>query len=135
MILTVGLGALILLAGTALYTRTQLFGGSSACPSCAVPFIAIPQEPRPNYDVLVCAQCANTVTAVHGGPSRFAACPDCHQRTLEVTAVRLPPSVHAPIAVECHELCHVCNYQDVRLLPESGRPVARGLVIPFPTRR
>lgn len=128
------LGSVVLLVGAVLYTRTRLLGGPPVCPSCAAAFIPLPQGDRPAYDVLVCPQCANTMTAVHGGPSRFAACSECNQRTLEVNARRLPPTPEAPIAVECFEHCHVCNHQDRRILPDQPLEPRRGVVIPFPQR-
>lgn len=133
MIPAIVIGAVVLLLTALLYTRSSLVRRPLVCPSCDAPFIRMPQE-HTSYDVLVCPQCSNTVTAVHGGPSRFAACPDCHQRTLEIQATRLAPRPEAPIAVECIEICHVCSYEDVRELPTEPMQPRRGVVIPFPKR-
>lgn len=134
MIVAIVVGAVVLMAAAVLYTRTSLVQRPLVCPSCEAPFIRLPQD-QTTYDVLVCPQCANTVTSVHGGPSRFAACPACHQRTLEIQATRLAPTPEAPIAVECIEVCHVCNHQEVRELPHEPVSTRRGVVIPFPGRR
>lgn len=135
MIPTIVIGSVVLLLSALLYTRSSLVRRPLVCPSCDAAFIRMPQDQN-SYDILVCPQCSNTVTAVHGGPSRFASCPDCHQRTLEIQATRLAPRPEAPIAVECVEVCHVCSYQDVRELPSEPLGQQRkGVVIPFPGRR
>lgn len=141
LIATIALASVILLGGMMLYTRTSPFERHPHCPNCSVAYITMaPSGTGRSYEVLACPECTNTITRVHGTPSRFAYCPSCQQRTLETPTRRLAPTVEAPLAVSVDERCHICGYGEQRVLPEpSERPVAvgeprLGKVIPFPER-
>lgn len=135
MIGTILVSAVVLFVGAMVYTRTRPFDGPPKCPSCDVPYLELPQgEEHRTYDVLVCTECTNTSTVVFGTASRFAYCPTCRQRTLEMPVRRLAPMPDAPLSVEVAEHCHVCGHRDEVVLPEPGVRIGRGKVIPFPTR-
>ncbi len=136
MITTVLFGAAMLFIGALLASYSRPFAAPARCPSCHVRFLTLPQPAdatRP-YEVHICPHCANTCTEVHGAPSRFARCPRCYRRTLEIPARRLPPTPEAPIAVAIEEHCHVCGYREDVVLPPPQLPVLPDNVIPFVRR-
>jgi hypothetical protein len=135
----IAVSTVILLGGAMLWSRTFPWSGPPVCPNCRVPYQVLTDPPgdgaRRTYEVLACLHCANTSTRVHGSPSRFAYCPACTQRTLETPVKRLPPSLENPLQVEVDERCHVCGYEDVRVVPPPwSSQRGRGKVIPFPAR-
>ena len=103
---------------------------SRSCPSCATRLAPLPlAQLHRSYEVLVCATCTNTVTAVHGARSESAYCPSCRQRSLETPVVRLPNGKHGPL-VEVHEYCHLCEHQENVVFGRQDDE--RGRVLEFP---
>lgn len=136
----IALSASIFFVGALVASRTSPFGRAPLCPNCQIPYQAItaPHDggARRTYEVLACVQCANTTTRVLGAASRFAHCPSCNQRALEIPVRRLPPTPENPLQVEVEERCHVCGHDDVVALPSAWQPRrGRGTVIPFPSGR
>ena len=143
LIAIVALSTGVLLSATLLYSRAAPLAGPPQCPNCHVMYVRLGSSAEDEahrshraYEVFACPECTNTITRVHGAPSRFAYCPSCAQRTLETPTRRLSPTIDAPLAVAIEERCHVCGFHDERVLPESGTPFempsAKGQVIPFP---
>jgi len=89
---------------------------------------------RSSYDLTECADCTHITTYVHGMVSRLVYCPDCSQRTLEVSEVSSQDAQSdAPRRLE--EACHICGYsRNGHLLRIAGAKSRkkRGLVIRFP---
>ena len=113
--------------------RLSRLGRNRDCASCNIPMAPL-TEPGAvrSYEVLVCSQCTNAVTAVHGAPSPLSYCPACRQRSLQTPVLRLPDVDHQP-RVEVHECCTLCGYRAVALVPaylEEAPP--SGKVIQFP---
>jgi len=89
---------------------------------------------RSSYDLSECTDCGCLTTYVHGMVSRLVYCPDCSQRTLEVTETSSEVGRDdAPRRLE--ESCHICGYARTgHLLRIAGAKSRkkRGLVIRFP---
>jgi hypothetical protein len=115
-----------------------------ACPASRGPVAllvpVVEDLPRRSYEVCGCGTCRTAIATVHGVPSRWAYCPACFQRTLQVDWAVVPEPGDLEVSVD--ERCHLCGHEDgvTMWLPvdddASLREDARlGRVIPFPSRR
>lgn len=137
------LGALALALIVWLATRRPAPGARDpqiACPTCRVTMVALrdaPAEGEPrSYEILACGTCDLAISAVHAVPSAWAYCPACMQRSLQIACARLPVPDGRPPVVRAQETCHLCGFEEARVL--GGRepePSRQGRVIPFPGAR
>ena len=91
---------------------------------------SVPGSEQPSYEVLVCEQCSNAATLVHGHKSRFAYCPSCLNRSLRTPCMRLEDG-----SVKVAEACEICGYRSERVIGGEQSPPPMGKVIPFPVHR
>lgn len=119
------------------------FSLALTCPACKVALkplaehVEASDDAERSYEVFACNSCELAFTAVHGVASAWAYCPMCKQRSLQVQSARLPGPKAGPPVARAVEICHLCGFEDSRLL--GGQlPVAEareGRVIPFPGRQ
>lgn len=142
-----GFGVVLLAALILAGALTWAMRRKRDCPSCGLPLVSLGRHGTDlvsksidgdplTYEVLVCPRCTNALINVHGARSRYADCPDCHQRTLETPCIRLPDTPESRRRVEVHEHCPLCGHMAVREVADPPfSPSKRGQVLQFPGNR
>ena len=126
--------AAIVVVGLAMAGAVWVLRRHRRCPSCNAALVPVESGERPDrtWQALACPRCTTAVTLAHGTRGRFAWCPACRQRSMEVPCLRLPDEDGHPV-VEVHERCTLCGYAREVVVGRHSGAAPRGLVLPFPS--